>query len=138
MEVKMNESHGKEGTAPQTSSLARSEVSDAMEAAMNSPATGVASGAPDAVNGPAVLGQPLTNDLSNRVSRDISTVMKEPESSRLTATVVKDAFADAQDAVMSRYRTVSASTDDFVHESPWKAIAFAVLGGIIVGMLAAR
>ncbi len=29
-------------------------------------------------------------------------------------------------------------TDDFAHESPWKAIAIAALGGILVGMLAAR
>lgn len=133
----MNESNGKEGNAPETRPLARSEVSDAMESAKNSPPTSVASDAPDAVNGPAVLGQPLTSDSSHGVSRDIS-IMKKPKPSRLTATVVKDAFADAQDAVISGYRSVSASTDDFVHESPWKAIAFAALGGIIVGMLAAR
>ncbi|WP_429363755.1 glycine zipper domain-containing protein [Paraburkholderia sp. MM5496-R1] len=38
----------------------------------------------------------------------------------------------------SGYRTVSASTDEFAHESPWKSIAFAALGGIIIGMLLAR
>ncbi|SKC69456.1 DUF883 family protein [Paraburkholderia hospita] len=52
--------------------------------------------------------------------------------------VIKDAFASAQDALTSGYRTVSESADDFVHESPWKSIAFAALGGIIIGMLAAR
>jgi ElaB protein len=37
-----------------------------------------------------------------------------------------------------KYRTVSESADDFVHESPWKAITVAALGGIVIGMLAAR
>jgi ElaB protein len=36
------------------------------------------------------------------------------------------------------YRAVSESVDDFVHESPWKAITVAALGGIVIGMLAAR
>jgi ElaB/YqjD/DUF883 family membrane-anchored ribosome-binding protein len=40
--------------------------------------------------------------------------------------------------VRQRYRVVSDSTDDFVHESPWKAITMAALSGIVIGMLAAR
>jgi ElaB/YqjD/DUF883 family membrane-anchored ribosome-binding protein len=54
--------------------------------------------------------------------------------------VVKTPFTSAQAAVSSGYRTVSASTDEFAHEneSLWKSIAFAALGGTIIGMLIAR
>jgi ElaB/YqjD/DUF883 family membrane-anchored ribosome-binding protein len=62
----------------------------------------------------------------------------EAESSRPRLDVIKGAFACSQDALTSEYRTVSSFTGEFVRESPWKSIAFAVLGGIIVGMLAAR
>jgi ElaB protein len=51
---------------------------------------------------------------------------------------VKETLSAAQDAVKQRYRVVSDSADDFVHESPWKAITMAALGGIVIGMLAAR
>jgi ElaB protein len=52
--------------------------------------------------------------------------------------MVRDKLADAGNTVKDRYRVVSESTDDFIHESPWKAIALAALTGVIVGMLAAR
>ena len=51
--------------------------------------------------------------------------------------VAKSAFTSAQAGVSSGYRTVSASTDEFAHESPWKSIAFAA-GGITIVMLIAR
>ncbi|MFL9858640.1 DUF883 C-terminal domain-containing protein [Paraburkholderia madseniana] len=51
---------------------------------------------------------------------------------------VKGVLTSAQGALTSGYRTVSSSTDEFAHKNPWKSIAFAVLGGIIVGMLIAR
>jgi ElaB/YqjD/DUF883 family membrane-anchored ribosome-binding protein len=53
-------------------------------------------------------------------------------------TVVKGKLSDAQEALRQQYRIASDTTDDFVHENPWKAVAFAALTGIIVGMLAAR
>lgn len=56
----------------------------------------------------------------------------------VTLQVVKGRFAGARDAVASRYRDASQSTDDFVRHNPWKSIAYATLGGIIVDMLAAR
>jgi len=62
----------------------------------------------------------------------------EAESSRPRLDVIKVAFASAPGTLTSEYRTVSSTTDEFVRERPWKSIAFAVLGGIIVGMLAAR
>ncbi len=51
---------------------------------------------------------------------------------------LKEKLTDAQDVVKSKYRVVSESTDDFVHDSPWKAVAMALIGGLIIGMLAAR
>jgi ElaB/YqjD/DUF883 family membrane-anchored ribosome-binding protein len=51
---------------------------------------------------------------------------------------LKDKFAGAQDVVKTKYRVVSESTDDFVHDSPWKAVTMALIGGLIIGMLAAR
>lgn len=51
---------------------------------------------------------------------------------------IRDKLADARNIVQDRYRAVSESTDDFAHDSPWKAIALAALAGVIVGMLAAR
>ena len=52
--------------------------------------------------------------------------------------VVKQNLSSARDSITRTYRNVSESTDDFVHESPWKAITIAALGGIVIGMLAAR
>jgi ElaB/YqjD/DUF883 family membrane-anchored ribosome-binding protein len=51
---------------------------------------------------------------------------------------LKDKFAGAQEVVKTKYRVVSESTDDYVHDSPWKAVAMALVGGLIIGMLAAR
>ncbi|WP_025598489.1 DUF883 family protein [Burkholderia sp. WSM2230] len=51
---------------------------------------------------------------------------------------LKDKLAGAQDVVKTKYRVVSESTDDFVHDSPWKAVTMALIGGLIIGMLAAR
>ncbi|SAK77748.1 membrane protein [Caballeronia fortuita] len=50
----------------------------------------------------------------------------------------KNKFADVQDAMTRKYRAAADTTDDFVHENPWKAITMATLVGLVVGMLAAR
>ncbi|MDR5763164.1 MULTISPECIES: glycine zipper domain-containing protein [unclassified Caballeronia] len=50
----------------------------------------------------------------------------------------KDKFADMQDAMSRKYRVAADTTDDFVHENPWNAIAIAALAGVVVGMLASR
>ncbi|MFM0670617.1 ElaB/YgaM/YqjD family protein [Paraburkholderia sediminicola] len=55
-----------------------------------------------------------------------------------TLSDLKDKIAGAQEAVKTRYRAVSESTDDYVHEAPWKAVAMALIGGLIIGMLARR
>jgi ElaB protein len=51
---------------------------------------------------------------------------------------IRNKIVNAQEVVKTKYRVVSESTDDFVHESPWKAVAMAVVGGLIIGMLVAR
>jgi ElaB/YqjD/DUF883 family membrane-anchored ribosome-binding protein len=51
---------------------------------------------------------------------------------------LKDKVAGAQEAVKTKYRVVSESTDDYVHEFPWKAATMALIGGLIIGMLARR
>lgn len=55
-----------------------------------------------------------------------------------TLSELKDKIVNAQEVVKTRYRVVSESTDDFVHESPWKSVAMALIGGLVIGMLAAR
>ncbi|SAK97527.1 membrane protein [Caballeronia pedi] len=50
----------------------------------------------------------------------------------------KARFADVQDAMVQQYRVAADTTDDFVHENPWKAITIAALARVVVGMLASR
>jgi len=51
---------------------------------------------------------------------------------------LKEKIANAHEVVKTKYRIVSESTDDFVHESPWRSVTMALIGGLIIGMLAAR
>jgi ElaB protein len=89
-------------------------------------------------SGPSVLAQPPVEGAEGNGSelpdKDDSTA----STSKPTLAAVKDVFAGVQDTIATRYRDASESTDDFVHDSPWMAIAFATLGGVIVGMLASR
>ncbi|MFM0557974.1 DUF883 domain-containing protein [Paraburkholderia sediminicola] len=55
-----------------------------------------------------------------------------------TLSDLKDKLAGAQEVVRTKYRVVSESTDDYVHEAPWKAVTMALIGGLIIGMLARR
>ena len=50
----------------------------------------------------------------------------------------KETLADMKCALVKNYRAASDTTDDFVHDNPWKAIVMAGLGGLIVGMLISR
>ncbi|SAL78157.1 membrane protein [Caballeronia peredens] len=79
---------------------------------------------------PAVLAQPAAAHAEGKGSA----FHPAPRSARRT----REVLADAQDALVTRYRRVSDTTDDFVHDNPWKAIAMAAVGGLIVGLLAAR
>lgn len=55
-----------------------------------------------------------------------------------TLSDLKEKIAGAQEVVKTKYRVVSESTDDYVHEAPWKAVTMALIGGLIIGMLARR
>jgi len=68
-------------------------------------------------------------------SWDASNSDSSPSDWRATA---KNRFADVQDAMGRKYRVAADTTDDFVHENPWKAITMAALAGVVVGMLASR
>jgi ElaB/YqjD/DUF883 family membrane-anchored ribosome-binding protein len=68
---------------------------------------------------------------------DSSGYSGNPETRDRLATV-KDKLSGAHDAVKEKYRVVTDSTDDFVHENPWKSIALAAVGGMVIGMLIAR
>jgi ElaB/YqjD/DUF883 family membrane-anchored ribosome-binding protein len=59
-------------------------------------------------------------------------------SSRDLRASAKDRLANVQDAISQKYRIASDTTDDFVHENPWKAITMAALAGVVVGMLVSR
>ena len=119
--------------------LPRDAVSDVVEPALGSPPPGNSPDGTSSLNGPAVLAQPpVTSSSTTTADSGKSEMKSEAETSRPRLDVITGAFASAQDALTSEYRTVSSSADEFVRESPWKSIAFAVLGGIIVGMLAAR
>lgn len=118
--------------------LPASNVSETVQSSPSNPPSENSLGGTASMNGPAVLAQPLASGPSTASGGERQLARDAGGSSRTTIDVVRGAFANAQDALASGYRAASSSTDDFVHESPWKAVAFAVLGGIIVGMLAAR
>ena len=51
---------------------------------------------------------------------------------------MKNKLSDMQDTVAKNYRFATETTDDFVHDNPWKSIIIAALGGVIIGMLISR
>jgi hypothetical protein len=105
--------------------LERTQVAKAIDAANVAP-SGAGNG-----RGPAVLAQPPVMGSEGKGSAFTP-------ARKTTATAGKETLSETRDMIRAKYRLMSDSTDDFVHESPWKAIAIAALGGILVGMLAAR
>jgi ElaB/YqjD/DUF883 family membrane-anchored ribosome-binding protein len=86
---------------------------------------------------PATLSKPTAERFSFPKAQTRGEQAKEAAPSpRLR--LIRGRIAGASGAVAQRYQDASASTDAFVHESPWKSIAYAILAGVIVGMLAAR
>jgi ElaB protein len=51
---------------------------------------------------------------------------------------IRDKVSAAQDVAKEKARAVYETTDDFVHDSPWKAVSMGFLAGLVIGMLAAR
>jgi ElaB/YqjD/DUF883 family membrane-anchored ribosome-binding protein len=122
--------------------LPRTPVTSAMDAALTPGAAHrPAMIAPYHVHGsvleggdsPAVLAQPAAAASEGQGSNF------RPERRTAKATRrARVALSDAQYALSRRYRRASDSTDDFVHDNPWKSIAMAAIGGLIVGLLASR
>jgi ElaB/YqjD/DUF883 family membrane-anchored ribosome-binding protein len=83
----------------------------------------------------AAVAPPVASD---RPSSSGSSQQGNDEAPTRTLTDLKDKIASAQEAVKTKYRVVSESTDDYVHEAPWKAVTMALIGGLIIGMLARR
>jgi ElaB protein len=81
---------------------------------------------------------PVTSSSSATKESDTWESSAGPAPEALTGARVKQTLSSARDSMKQNYRAVSESVDDFVHESPWKAITVAALGGIVIGMLAAR
>jgi ElaB/YqjD/DUF883 family membrane-anchored ribosome-binding protein len=55
-----------------------------------------------------------------------------------TLAQAKDGLADAQEAVVVRAKAAAKATDDYVHESPWKAIGISAGVGLLLGALIGR
>jgi ElaB/YqjD/DUF883 family membrane-anchored ribosome-binding protein len=123
-------SSGSNATAPSTISPSTSSAcsQDSADATAAAPSTDARSTEPERA-GYLNASSPASADDENE---------NATSSARARVFLIRDKLADAGNAAKDRYRVVSESTDDFVHESPWKAIALATLTGVIVGMLAAR
>lgn len=135
----METANDETGSEQAHGSLPTGNVSDTLKSVSSNLPSGQSSSGTSSVGGPAVLAQPLAGGPSDASAAGVMhPTSNSGDSSRTTIDLVKGALANAQDALATRYRAASSSTDDFVHESPWKALAFAMLGGVIVGMLAAR
>ncbi len=55
---------------------------------------------------------------------------------RLAATKVR--IADAEAAVIAKTKEVAHSTDEYVHDHPWKAVGVAAGVAFLLGLLAGR
>ncbi|EKS67753.1 hypothetical protein BURK_022015 [Burkholderia sp. SJ98] len=134
--------------------LSRRTVASAMDAAL----------APGMAHGQAASVTPLTPGEAHKPARyspyhvhgdvleggDSPTVLAQPAAthaagqgsqyhpSRPMPRRARDVLAGAQDIIATQYRQAKEGTDDYVHDNPWKSIALAAVGGLIVGLLAAR
>jgi ElaB/YqjD/DUF883 family membrane-anchored ribosome-binding protein len=124
-------SSGSEAPSPSTFSASTSSAGSRDAAGATTPRPPTDTGSTEATE---AARHPKASDASSAVAG------QEDATSSVGAKVasVKEKLADARNLVQGRYRVVSESTDDFVHESPWKAIALAAVAGLIVGLLAAR
>ena len=137
----MNTSSAKKNAGQDTPPVKRSEVAETMQSAMNPPDTNLTASSDEALNGPVVLAQPGASTSAPTDPIDIPRPSSEEQqdSPTLTLRVVgKGKLVTVKDAVAKKYRAASQTTDGFVRESPWQSVAFAALGGLIIGMLAAR
>jgi ElaB/YqjD/DUF883 family membrane-anchored ribosome-binding protein len=50
----------------------------------------------------------------------------------------KESAQDVQDALLEKSKAAARATDDFVHDSPWKAVGIAAAAGFLLGLLVNR
>ena len=60
------------------------------------------------------------------------------EKTEASLKVVKEAMADAQDAVIAKAKAAAKASDVYVHENPWEAIGIAAGVGFAIGWLIGR
>jgi len=147
------------GSAPKMQSgeppLARRTVTSAMEAALgpgmaHGPLASVSPLKPGVLHEPEILYAPYHVHGSVLEGGDSPAVLAQPAAARAehqgsqfhparpSARRAKDVLADAQDVLASHYRQMSEGAEDYVRGNPWKSVALAALGGLIVGLLATR
>jgi ElaB/YqjD/DUF883 family membrane-anchored ribosome-binding protein len=139
MEAKMDPAFSNTVNAPEAPGLPGDPESGDVKPALGDRLSGDAAAQAEARNGPAVLAQPPTSETSDATRRLRPQRVKTPDKDAGTDdTAAVEIFSRAGTALGTGYRRVASSTDSFAREEPWKAVAFAVLGGVIAGMLMAR
>jgi ElaB/YqjD/DUF883 family membrane-anchored ribosome-binding protein len=83
---------------------------------------------------PTIRATSRTSDETDVSSAAAATKFEAARKLRL----VQGKLSEAQDNLKLKYRIAADTTDDFVHDNPWKAITMAALAGLVIGMLAAR
>lgn len=78
------------------------------------------------------------NGVPEREADTEPTVRTDGASVRAKLTVLRGKLVEAQSAVREKCQAAYETTDDFAHAKPWQTIAAAMIGGLVVGMLAAR
>jgi ElaB protein len=73
-----------------------------------------------------------------RSKADMSAAGRDGASVGAKLTLLGGKLVEAQSIAREKYRAAYETTDDYVHAKPWQVIAMAVMGGLVVGMLAAR
>jgi ElaB/YqjD/DUF883 family membrane-anchored ribosome-binding protein len=73
-----------------------------------------------------------------RSKADMSPAGRDGASVGAKLTLLRGKLVEAQSIAREKYRAGYETSDDYVHAKPWQAIALAMMGGLAVGMLAAR
>ncbi len=77
----------------------------------------------------------LLRDTAHQTGEKVSQLRARIEE-RLAKTRAR--LSEAEHALMDKGRAMARTTDDFVHEEPWKSVGIAALIGLAVGVLIGR
>jgi ElaB/YqjD/DUF883 family membrane-anchored ribosome-binding protein len=77
----------------------------------------------------------LMAKVANLKDADVTRVRGKVEKALSAA---KHSLSTGTETVRRQVRQTAASTDDYVHDSPWQAIGLAALAGVVVGFLITR